>query len=95
MEEWNRYSRPQFADRLKSQLGSCCQSGHTNWPARTRWIEFTRTEERNRRRARFELDTADVQALFDTTEPTPAWVDPETGLVDEDAYARATGGDTK
>ena len=73
LEEWHRYNRPLFVERMNVQLAEGCQSGHTRWPGRARLVEYASQEAVESRRAAFRGDTDD-----DGTLPG---VDPRTGEV--------------
>lgn len=40
LDDWHRYNRPLFVDRMLTQLSEGCRSAHTTWPGRSRFNEY-------------------------------------------------------
>jgi len=82
MEEWHRYSLPQFIDRLRRRIEDHCSDGHaSSWPAQgrfTRYVAEPAGIDRNRRYA------GDLRASpFGPGATRSAIVDPDTGEIFE------------
>lgn len=45
LDEWHRYSRPLFVERMLGQLGEGCRTEHITWPGRSRHTEFRTTRD--------------------------------------------------
>lgn len=81
LEEWHRYSVPNFIDRLKARTGSLCDEDHAEWPAAGRYRRHTsRTASDDRAR----LYTDDVNNLPSNYQPEPPPSRPRLQLVDDD-----------
>lgn len=40
LNEWHRYSRPLFVERMLAQLDEGCRTRHTTWPGRSRFTDY-------------------------------------------------------
>ncbi len=71
LEEWHRYVLPGFCERMAERIGpvGCPPGRHTDWPARSRYREFTSVEALDTRNRLFE---ADAPPDGDTEAPPPA-----------------------
>jgi hypothetical protein len=81
LEEWHRYSIPNFIDRLRGRTGSLCDEGHADWPAagrHQRHISRVAADDRSR------LYANDVNTLAGEHEPDSSSPRPRLRLVDED-----------
>ena len=80
MEEWHRYSLPQFIERLKRRVEDHCNDGHpTSWPASGRFNRHTQDPAAANRQRRYveDLKTAAARATPHACEI----VDPDTGEI--------------
>ena len=59
LEEWHRYTVPDFTERLKLRTRTLCDEEHKPWPARSRHNRYTSTAARHDRQAAFAADIAD------------------------------------
>ncbi len=57
LNEWHRYSRPLFVERMLAQLGEGCRTEHTRWPGRTAFTDYSAA--RDERSAFFTADAED------------------------------------
>ena len=55
LDDWHRYNRPLFIERMLAQLGEACRLEHTAWAGRSRMADFAAETEK-----RLELFTADA-----------------------------------
>lgn len=80
LEEWHRYSLPQFLERLKRRVGDQCNEGHpTSWPANGRFIHHLNDPAAMQRHAMY---AADLKASpWGPRRRTRQIVDPETGEI--------------
>ena len=87
-EEWHRYALPGFLERMADRLGpaGCQPPRHLDWPAKSRYTEYTSPEAVDRRNQIFEADTgghprrgSDPPPPPPTRPPPPAPRVPGTG----------------
>ena len=73
LEEWHRYVLVGFLERMAERLGpvGCPPGRHTDWPGRSRHIDFTTAEAQDRRYELIEDDTGGDQSP-PTAPPSPA-----------------------
>jgi len=78
MEEWHRYVLPGFCERMAERIGGvgCPPGRHTEWPARSRHVEFTSPAAVDLRNQLFEADDASAE---DTDSALPAAAPASTG----------------
>lgn len=80
MEEWHRYSVPNFFDRLRERVKQHCDDNHQAWPARTRYARHVSEGESATRSRAAAADAAGVTSATSTPlVPILYLVDGETG----------------
>ncbi len=60
LEEWHRYTVPDFTERLKTRTRTLCDEEHKPWPARSRHNRDTSTAAKQARQAAFAADLATI-----------------------------------
>ncbi|MDN5715638.1 MAG: hypothetical protein L0G89_00230 [Janibacter sp.] len=90
LEEWHRYALPAFTERMRSRIKTGCDTGHQEWPARSRFHRHVSDTAQSTRSAAYLADEHTVQPrpspsatarLRVVDEPTPPNIDPQTGEV--------------
>lgn len=90
LEEWHRYALPAFTERMRSRIKTGCDTGHQEWPARSRFHRHTAERAKNARDSAYLADERTVKPPPSTSattrlrvvdEPVPANVDPHTGEI--------------
>lgn len=83
LEEWHRYVLPGFCERMTDRLGGvgCAPGKHTDWPARSRHVEFTSPQALDARNQLFEADAAADTPPPDRPPPPPPPPDPARAAV--------------
>jgi hypothetical protein len=77
LEEWHRYSLPDFAERMKMRLRSHCQEDHQSSPAKSRYIRHIGEASRHKRRNAYSADASALKSLHDRPVQSP-----QLGLID-------------
>lgn len=49
INEWHRWDRPLFVERMQAQLGDGCRNDHNRWPGHNRFDDFTGNSEQRSR----------------------------------------------
>jgi hypothetical protein len=49
LDNWHRYNRPLFSDRMLAQLGDGCRLGHTAWAGRPRMADYAAAKDNRRK----------------------------------------------
>ncbi|SNS69474.1 hypothetical protein SAMN06893096_106244 [Geodermatophilus pulveris] len=76
LEEWHRYALPSFHARMSERLGTGCPPGrHTDWPARSRAIDYDSRQATEARRALFDDDLRRTPATESGAGPTGSGID--------------------
>jgi hypothetical protein len=78
LEEWHRYSLPDFTERMRTRLRNHCQEDHQSWPAKGRYTRHIAEASCRRRGDSYDADVRAVQPEPDHTKS------PRLGLVDLD-----------
>lgn len=90
LEEWHRYALPAFTERMRSRIRTGCDTGHQEWPSRSRFHRHTSDRAKSTRSAAYLADERTVQRppssstaarLRVVDEPVPPNVDTQTGDV--------------
>jgi len=81
LEEWHRYTVPDFTERLKQRTRTLCDEEHKPWPARSRHSRNTTNAARHDRQLAFAQDVAELDADVAEVNETEA-VRPRLHLVD-------------
>lgn len=78
LEEWHRYTVPDFTERLKQRTRTLCDEEHKPWPARSRHSRNTSNAARHDRQLAFAQDVAESSPRRDPVGR------PRLRVVDED-----------
>lgn len=84
IEEWHRYTLPAFLERMRARMQSHCERQHSQWPARSRYVNHVSDAEVRKRTEAYAGDTRSVstepdQAASAPSAPRLSVVDPDTG----------------
>lgn len=90
LEEWHRYALPAFTERMRSRIKNGCDTGHQEWPARSRFHRHISDRGKSARKAAYNADEKTLQRpqadsptarLRVVEQPAPPNVDPQTGEI--------------
>jgi hypothetical protein len=82
LEEWHRYTVPDFTDRLKQRTRTLCDEEHKPWPARARHNRSTSSAAKHARQAAFDADVAELEEPSGPGRPRLRIVDNEGNEID-------------